>query len=67
MFQKSEGCKLIFFSITDNRGQASMFQRSLSDANSKVDDMVKCYLISEEEAMQERIRFVYLSLVSLFE
>lgn len=40
----------------DNRGQASMFQRSLSDANSKVDDMVKCYLISEEEAMQERIR-----------
>ena len=41
-----------------------MFQRSLSDANSKVNDMEKCYLVNEEEAMQERIRFVSLCLCS---
>eukprot|EP00112_Aurelia_sp_Birch-Aquarium-sp1_P016376 Seg3707.2 transcript_id=Seg3707.2/GoldUCD/mRNA.D3Y31 product="Proline-rich AKT1 substrate 1" protein_id=Seg3707.2/GoldUCD/D3Y31 len=35
---------------------ARMFQRSLSDANSKVNEIVKKYLSFEEDAMQERIR-----------
>ena len=42
--------------VIDNRSQASMFQRSLSDANGKVNDIVRTYLTNEEEAMQERIR-----------
>ena len=33
-----------------------MSQRSLSESNKKVNDIVKRYLASEEEAMQEKIR-----------
>ena len=42
--------------VVDNRSQASMFQRSLSDANGKVNDIVRSYLANEEDGMQERIR-----------
>ena len=47
-------CQMIF--VVENGSQASMFQRSLSDANGKVNDIVRTYLTNEEEAMQERIR-----------
>ena len=36
--------------------QLKMFQRSLSDANFQVNDIVKKYLAFEEQAMNERIR-----------
>ncbi len=40
-----------------------MFHKSLSETNSKVHEIVKRFLILEEEAMQERIRFCILSII----